>query len=185
MAKPETPQKNNRSGHATQIVVAVITTLGILGTAIFGNWDKIFPGKSNVAIEGGVSGSVAANTDKQQQLAGDISGVWKTAVMGSPYADNVLYSLIFQFERVGDRVFGLVKTSDRRSGRESRLGIRQGRIEGNVVTFITQSTYTDGQDLIPFQTEYHGIIEQNQIKFIRQNNVPGGGIMEKFIAKRG
>lgn len=192
MAKQETPQKNTRSVHFTQIVVAVITTLGILGTAIIGNWDKIFPGKSNSVIATDAKGPVTSNarqttedTDKkQQEVPVDISGTWKTQVLQSPYADNVFYSLVFQFEMVGDRLFGTVRSIDRQSGRASQLGIQQGRVEGNVVQFNTQSSYTLGQDLIPFQSEYYGIIQQGLIKFIRQNNVPSGGIPEEFIARK-
>ncbi len=188
MTKQETPQKNTRSGRTTQIVVAIITTLGILGTAIIGNWDKIFPKKSYSVIGGGVKGNAGHATeiaDKQQQVGPvEISGAWKTSVMKSPFAENVFYSLVFQFEIVGDRVFGTVRTIDRQSGRGSTLGIKQGRVEGKVVTFITQSAYTNGQELIPYQTEYHGIIRQDLIKFIRQNNVPSGEIPEEFIASR-
>lgn len=195
MANQETPQKKIRNPHFTQIVVAVITTLGILGTAIIGNWDKIFPGKSNSVIATTAKGPVTSkdgqtteDAGEQQQVgAVDITGVWKTRVITSPYAKNTFYSLVFQFEMVGDRLFGTVKSIDRQSGRESILGIKEGRVEGNFVTFITESAVFYGEDLIPYQTEYHGIVQQKLIEFIRQNNAPGGGLPEKLgsdFAKR-
>jgi hypothetical protein len=38
--------ENEKSGSKTQIIIAIIGLIGVLGTAIFTNWDRIFPDKT-------------------------------------------------------------------------------------------------------------------------------------------
>ena len=62
----------------TQITVAVISLLGILGTAIFANWDKIFPPDESKP-------SSTSQSDEQNEAA------FNTAPTEQPEAQKQIY----------------------------------------------------------------------------------------------
>lgn len=57
-----TPNEPRGKSHRTEIVVAVITLTGVLGAALFANWDKVFPRGNGNAETTTASGAASTGT---------------------------------------------------------------------------------------------------------------------------
>jgi hypothetical protein len=114
--------------------------------------------------------------------ATNISGKWVTGELTNPYDQNQKSVLHFDFEQSGDTLFGSVHEQAQFGG--SIKGIAGGQVKGDGVTFYTQGMTTAGSGEQPYKENYHGTLKGDEIEFVRQNDVPTGGLPEKFTAKR-
>jgi hypothetical protein len=114
--------------------------------------------------------------------AANISGKWVTGELTNPYDQNQKSVLDFDFEQTGDTLFGSVHERTQFGG--SIKGIAGGQIKGDGVTFYTQGMTTTGSGDQPYKENYHGTLKDDEIEFVRQNDLPTGGLPEKFTAKR-
>ena len=112
----------------------------------------------------------------------DISGKWVTSEFINPYDQSQKSQLHFDFEQSGDALFGSVHERTQFGG--SIKGIAGGQVKGNGVVFYTQGMTTTGSGEQPYKENYHGTLKDGEIEFVRQNDVPTGGLPEKFTAKR-
>ena len=63
-------------------------------------------------------------------------------------------------------------------------GIQDGQVKGNLAVFYTQGMTTNGSAEQPYKENYRGTLTGGAIEFVRQNDVPSGGLPQKFTAKR-
>ncbi len=172
--------------HLVQVVVALIGLIGVLGAALFANWDKLFPVQQQAPMPEAavrIDGS-AAPPSVAPLAAAALAGRWLTPELQSPYASNTKYRLQFDFELLGDDLHGtvttlLVEPVERRSTQP----IIDGRVSGDGVAFVTRSTLTSSD--APVTERYRGAVGRDgAIEFSRFNDVPTGGAVEKFSARR-
>ena len=114
--------------------------------------------------------------------ANAFAGKWVSGELTSPYDQNQKSVLHFDFEQSGDTLFGSVHEQAQFGG--SIKGIAGGQVKGDAVTFYTQGMTTAGSGEQPYKENYHGTLKGDEIEFVRQNDVPTGGLPEKFTAKR-
>jgi hypothetical protein len=147
----------------------------------FDDWDGAM---SRLAGQiGGVASGLAAPAAPTAPAAtGDLSGKWVSSVLVNPYDRNSTSTLLFEFEQWGEALFGTVREKTDFGG--SVRGIQDGQIKGNAVVFYTQGQITSGDGLRPYKEHYHGRLKGDAIEFIRQNDVPTGGLPQKFTATR-
>lgn len=112
----------------------------------------------------------------------DISGKWVSGSLTNPYDRNQTSVLHFEFQQSGETLFGTVRETSRYGG--ATKGIHGGRIKDGVVSFYTQGMTTSGASTQPYKEHYRGTLKQGEIAFIRQNDVPSGGLPQNFTAKR-
>jgi TIR domain len=112
----------------------------------------------------------------------DISGKWVTGSLVSPYDRNQKSVLHFAFEQSGDAIFGTVSEKAEFGG--SIKGIQAGQVKGDSIAFYTRGLTTTGSGEQPYKDHYRGVLKDDEIEFIRQNDVPSGGLPQKFTAKR-
>ena len=126
--------------------------------------------------------STVAAAPPQPASVSDVSGKWVTGELTNPYDQSQKSVLRFDFEQSGDALFGTVSEKAELGG--SIKGIADGRVNGDGVTFYTRGMSTTGNDEQPYKENYHGTLKGGEIEFIRQNDIPSGGLPQKFTAKR-
>ena len=64
--------------------------------------------------------------------------------------------------------------------------IMEGKIKGKSISFYTQDEVTWLEGTRPYKEQYSGVLNKttNEIVFKRLDDVPSGGIVETFVAKR-
>jgi hypothetical protein len=124
----------------------------------------------------------AASPAAAPATATNIAGKWVSGELTSAYDPNQKSVLDFDFEQSGDTLFGSVHERTQFGG--SIKGIAGGQIKGDGVSFYTQGMSTTGSGEQPYKENYHGTVKGDEIEFVRQNDVPTGGLPEKFTAKR-
>jgi hypothetical protein len=112
----------------------------------------------------------------------DIAGKWGTEALTSPYDENQKSVLHFDFDQSGGVLFGTVSEKTEFGG--SIKGIEGGQLKGDQISFYTQGMSTTGSGDQPYKENYHGTVKGDAIEFVRQNDVPTGGLPQKFTAKR-
>jgi hypothetical protein len=114
----------------------------------------------------------------------DISGKWVSPPLPNPYDANAKSILHFDLHQRGETLFGTVVEAVVGAGADKK-GIQAGLVKDGTVTFFTMGVTSgdQGQDQ-PYKEIYHGLVKPAEIDFIRQNDVPTGGIPERFIATR-
>jgi hypothetical protein len=122
----------------------------------------------------------AASTDPA--ATGNLSGKWVSGPLANPYDRNMTSTLHFEFEHWGEALFGTVREKTNLGG--AVRGIQGGQIKGDAVVFYTQSQTTSGSGLQSYKEQYHGRLKGGAIEFIRQNDVPTGGLPQTFTARR-
>jgi hypothetical protein len=112
----------------------------------------------------------------------NITGTWVSGTLTNPYQKSDRYTLMFELVLQGDGVLGSVtETAVDRSYRVPRA-IVNGKIQDNVVSFQTESGLLGEETR--YKQIYTGTVEKGEIRFTRQNNLPTGGEIERFTAKR-
>jgi hypothetical protein len=155
----------------------------------FEDWDRAMSCLAD-QIGGLASGPAAASaapatsTDPATDPAatGHLSGKWVSGTLVNPYDRNATSTLQFEFEQLGEALFGTVREKTEAGG--VVRGIQGGQIKGAAVVFHTQSVTTGGSGLQPYKEHYHGMLKGRAIEFIRQNDVPTGGLPQRFTATR-
>lgn len=91
-------------------------------------------------------------------FAADITGTWKAAF----HTQRGVQQYTFTLQQDGNRVSG--KASVERDGGKSDAGLKDGKVEGDTVTFIEPLRIQDNE----VNVTYTGKISGNQIRFTRQ-----------------
>jgi TIR domain len=116
--------------------------------------------------------------------APDLTGEWVTTPLPNPYDANQKSILHFDLHQRGETLFGTVTEEVVGHGGDKK-GLQAGQVKGGTVSFFTMGLTTgDNGAEHPYKEIYHGVVKPAEIDFIRQNDVPSGGIPEKFIATR-
>ncbi len=204
MSETKPPGSQGERSHRVQIAVAVIGVVGTLGTALLANWDKVFgpsgggaprtpvsaPGTQGAQspIVSNVTGDVKiqiGNAAGGAAEAADVAGRWTSGELTNPYDANWRYVLSFDLRVQGDSVVGSV-TQRFTQPQEQELSqpIVAGRVDGPTVSFQTRSDVLVGQETRPMATHYVGTLRDGALQMTRQNDSPGGGAIENFVARR-
>lgn len=116
----------------------------------------------------------------------NVSGVWTTAIVKSPYSATVEYRLRFEITQLDDALSGTV--TEIGSTYESTSPITEGRIKNGVLSFHTTGEVSAGPggSNVPFKQRYIGevVSGKRQIAFKRFNDVATGGVVQRFVAAR-
>lgn len=168
----------------TPVIVALLSLSGVLGAALFANWDKVFgghrakPAAATAAPSGSTPAAVAADLQRLQ-------GVWLSPVAVHPYQADRRFRLRVILNVFGGEVSGQV--SDLPEGRETGPveEIVSARPVGGGIDFEVSSTWCceDGKER-PFQIFYQLRPTSQGLAVTRRNNVPGGGKVERFLLGR-
>jgi hypothetical protein len=127
----------------------------------------------------------AASTPAAQKPAPvSLAGTWVSEKFTSAYDNHETFLLQFDFEQSGDSLTGTVaELSD--GGPGDPTGIHGGQLSGSSITFYTQGLAAgDGDGQKPYKESYRGTVRNDQIDFVRQDDLSTGGLPEKFAAKR-
>jgi hypothetical protein len=148
----------------------------------FDDWDRAMSRLAD-QIGGMAHGPAAAPPASTDPAAtGNLSGKWVTGPLANPYDRNTTSTLHFELEQWGETLLGTVREKTSFGG--SVRGIQGGQIKDGVVVFYTQGQTTSSSGLQPYKEQYHGRLKGGAIEFIRQNDVPSGGLPQKFTATR-
>ncbi len=148
-----------------------------------------------VLIVGTVFMAVSSFTSSMQQLIktlngsstpalASVTGQWQTALITHAYAADKKYSLRFDFIQQNESLLGTV-TEIYVEGIKTRSivrGIMEGQVKNQNVSFYTQGQVVLGSDVQPYKELYSGVIQAEKIEFVRQNNLPSGGVSTQFTA---
>jgi TIR domain len=182
------PAKTGRTWAIAGLAGAAVVTLVAAG--IF--WLRPHQPAEPLAAAKDVAGAVKglAPPSGPGPAAVTIGGKWVSTALTNPYDRESKSVLHFDFDQQGQTLFGTVTevlgeareiTPDSRG---SKHGIEGGEVKGDSISFFTRSTTTSGDGEHPYQETYRGTIKGGAIDFVRQNNVPTGGDLEKFTATR-
>ncbi|MCU0814595.1 MAG: hypothetical protein MUC32_09885 [Burkholderiaceae bacterium] len=197
---------NGERSHRMQVVVAVIGVVGTLGTALIANWDKVFgpsgggapkppavtPGTQGAGspILSNVTGDVKIQIGSVGSVGSlaavaDVAGRWVSDELTNPYDASWRYVLHFDLRVQGDVVVGSV-TQRFTQPREQELSLPvvSGRVDGPTVSFQTRSEVLSGLETRQMTTYYVGTLRDGVLQLTRQNDSPGGGVIEAFAARR-
>jgi hypothetical protein len=116
----------------------------------------------------------------------DIGGKWRTMVLINPYDENERSILILEFTQAEDTIYGTVTEMDPDGTYSSASSIVDGKIKDNILSFYTQGEVYWGDVTRPYKESYVGVLsdKKHEIVFKRVDDLPNGGIPEKFIARR-
>lgn len=211
MAKQDARPQEPGASSKVPVIVAVIGLTGVLGAALLGNWDKIFPrpaveaaapaGKpvgalsttgANSPAVSGVTGNVTINVGAQAvpsvepaQPHADVAGRWRADGIQDAYDPQERFGLVFEFEPRGNVIGGTVHELGPKG--DTPLVSREildGRIDGNHLSFATSGAVDDDGKQVSYRETYRGTVEGDQIAFTRHDDLPNGGVLEKFSATR-
>jgi hypothetical protein len=148
----------------------------------FEDWDRAMSRLTD-QIGGMPGGPAAAPAAPAHPAAtGNLSGKWVSGPLSNPYDRNTTSTLHFEFEQWDEALFGTVR--EKTNVGTAVRGIQGGQIKGDAIVFYTQSQTTSGNGLQPYKEHYHGRLKGGAIEFIRQNDVPTGGLPQTFTARR-
>lgn len=152
------------------------------------------PVVASILVVGTIIIAVSTFTDAAQKLLGliirektiDVTGKWRTEVLTNPYDETERYTLLFDFVQHGDTILGTVREIDVGESDGFAKNITEGKIKNNVVSFYTQGEVTSDNGTRPYKESYSGIIgkTKSEIAFERLDNLPEGGVPERWVAKR-
>ncbi len=116
----------------------------------------------------------------------DVTGKWRTDVVTNPYDESERYSLLLDFVQQGDTLSGTVREIDVGENDGFAKSITEGKIKGRVISFYTRGEVTSDNGTQPYKESYSGIMGKNEseVSFERLDDLPEGGVPEKFVAKR-
>jgi hypothetical protein len=206
-ARPPEPGASSK----VPVIVAVIGMTGVLGAALLGNWDKMFPrpaaeaaataGKpggmvttagANSPAVSGVAGNVTINVGappvasaEPAQPHADVAGRWRADGIQDAYDAQERFALVFEFEPRGNLIGGTVHELGPKG--DTPLVTREildGRIDGNHLSFATSGVVDDAGKQVTYRETYRGTVEGDRIAFTRHDDLPNGGVLEKFSAAR-
>jgi len=127
----------------------------------------------------------AAAQPRVQRVEANVSGTWTTALIKSPYSGTDAYTLLFEITQQGESLLGTV--TERRGSFDSTRPIVDGQVKGGVVSFHTQGEVSGGPNgtYVPYKQHYVGQIVpgKQEISFRRFNDVPTGGVVQRFVAE--
>ena len=104
-------------------------------------------------------------------LAADVSGTWKAEFN----TQRGLQKYTFTLKQDGTKVTG--KANVEREGEKREAELKEGKVEGETVTFVEALKFQDND----IRIVYTGTISGNEIKFTRK---VGDFATEEFVAKR-
>ena len=150
----------------------------------FEDWDRAMSRLADQigGMASGPAAAPAAHASPDPSAASNLSGKWVSGPLANPYDRNTTSTLHFEFEQWGETLFGTVR--EKSNVGAAVRGIQGGQITGDAIVFYTQSQTTSGNGLQPYKEHYHGRLKGSAIEFIRQNDVPTGGLPQKFTATR-
>jgi hypothetical protein len=199
------PSPAGERSHWLQVVLAVIGVVGTLGVALFANWDKVFgPAPKGAAappsaastqgaqspVVSGVGGNVTIQIGAEpasRPPPAAIEGRWVGSELVNPYDRVTVSTLTLDLQVVGDTVVGSVTEHFPSTDGERRYSrpLVEGRVAGNRIVFETHHQITGGASgTQPMRERYVGTFVDGRIDFSRQNDSPGGGAVQTFVARR-
>jgi TIR domain-containing protein len=118
----------------------------------------------------------------------NISGKWRTAPFRNVYSPDERSTIVFDFTQSGDTVMGTVTEtvrnvySSENAGQTDTIGILEGKIRDTVVSFYTKGELTDNT---VYKEMYTGVLQKDgrEIAFQRIDDLPTGGLVERFVAR--
>ena len=174
---------------STPVIVAMLSLSGVLGGALFSNWDKIFGGGHHSAKTAAVvaeSSSSSQPSASSSSMAG-LQGVWLSPVVQHPYQPDRFFKLRLELNTAGGEVTGRV--SDVVEGKSSANApsseILSPRAVAEGIDFQITGRWCceDGKER-PYETFYQVRPTSQGLAVTRRNNAPGGGTVERFLLSR-
>ena len=108
----------------------------------------------------------------------DWAGSWKSAEITDPDIEDQKFTLVVEFEVVGEKLIGRVKDGP------ASFSIVDPKVAGNTVTFYYQSeiSTSDPDKPKPYKQYFHGVRIGNTIKFRSWDDL--GSTPIRFDARR-
>jgi len=115
-----------------------------------------------------------------------VTGKWRTEALTNPYDETERYTLLLDLVQQGDTLSGTVREIDVGENDGFARSIIEGKVKGKAISFYTRGEVTSDNGTQPYKESYSGIIGKNEseLSFERLDDLPEGGVPEKFVAKR-
>jgi hypothetical protein len=136
------------------------------------------------SFTGAVQQIINAMSHSSKSAALSLNGKWQSPLLANAYAPDKKYTLVFDFIQQNDTLLGTV-TETNTAGVKTRSlvrGIVDGKLKDHTLSFYTQGQTALGSEIQPYKDLYNGIVKDDKIEFVRQNDLPSGGIPTKFTA---
>jgi hypothetical protein len=176
-------------------VVLALLLFGILayyklGPSLFPEKRQVSSSSANVNLSKDGSDTFEPVPKKERPNPGgpNISGKWRTAPFRNVYSRDERSTIVFDFTQSGDTVMGTVTEtvrnvySSENGGQTDTIGILEGKIRDTVVSFYTKGELTDNT---VYKEMYTGVLQKDgrEIAFQRIDDLPTGGLVERFVAR--
>ncbi len=106
--------------HRTQIVIAIIGMMGVLGGALFANWEKVFPSKPEATIsenDAATPGNLQTSSRPKGAFVSEFVGLWVNENKATPGITRV--KIDARLNQVYVEMWGKCHPKDCEMGRES------------------------------------------------------------------
>jgi hypothetical protein len=111
----------------------------------------------------------------------NISGTWKTEMLKDPWFTDTKYKYIFEFQKKGNMVDGILKRFHA-EGKDYSMSIFGGEVQENFVSFYiteslqSQKTLVTGSvvwETVPYKVIFKGTVTGNKIDFLVSSDRSG------------
>ena len=175
----------------TPVIVAMLSLSGVLGGALFSNWDKIFGGGHHSAAKTAAAVATEPSSSKPSSSSSmaALQGVWLSPVVQHPYQPDRYFKLRLELNTAGGemtgRVSDIVEGSGSGSASAPSSDILSPRAVAEGIDFQITARWCceDGKDR-PYETFYQVRPTSQGLAVTRRNNAPGGGKVERFLLSR-
>ncbi len=177
----------------TPVIVAMLSLSGVLGGALFSNWDKIFGGgnhhNTKTAAPVAVAESHQPSSSASSSSMAALQGVWLSPVQQHPYQPDRFFKLRLELNTAGGELTGRVSdvvegsNSNGTSAPSSEILSPRAVAEGIDFQIANRWCCEDGKER-PYETFYQVRPTSQGLAVTRRNNAPSGGKVERFLLSR-
>ncbi|MDB5248383.1 MAG: hypothetical protein JWQ40_2777 [Segetibacter sp.] len=121
---------------------------------------------------------------KPLPAANDLNGKWLAKDQVNPFDKNDIYDLLFEFEIMGNFVFGSIKKTSVGNRYEQTKAFMEGKFNDGVISFYTIEQGWLGSETVTFKDFYYGAKKNDEVRFNLQSDRPWGFPLQRFTAKR-
>lgn len=179
------PAESSAPMLSTPVIVAMLSLSGVLGGALFSNWDKIFGHPAKPAATAPATATTSG--DPRQPSLSALQGLWLSPIAQHPYQPDRRFRLRLALSTAGGELGGQVSDVAADSGGRNGPAqeIQSPRAVADGLDFQTASTWCcEGGKEQPYQTFYQLRPTSQGLAVTRRNNAPGGGQVERFLLSR-
>ena len=120
----------------------------------------------------------------KEKASANVTGTWKTPPFPNQFDKKQKLMFTFEFDAKGTTLHGTLTLTRLADNSSYPKGIREGKIEGNNITFYTQETALSGREWVDYKDLFYGTVSNGEIAFIQNSDRPWEFIPQKFVAKK-